>query len=213
MLRVLLLLLAVAIMVVVGFRFTGAQEVAQTGTGEWRELLQQLSDLAIADNEIRKRLTPQQIDKRWLGEPPASEEQIATAEKRLGVRLPPSYRAFLKVSNGWHYPNPFVARVAGTEEIGFLRDIQPELIAAWSEGGNLSDLPEKDLPHTLLINVPSQYDDGSNYMLNPVVVRDGEMEAWSFSDWNPGAAPQPSFWHLMASEVKNWKFMAAAQRQ
>jgi cell wall assembly regulator SMI1 len=37
----------------------------------------------------------------WLGRPPASDSQISQAEERLGIALPPSYRTFLRVSNGW----------------------------------------------------------------------------------------------------------------
>jgi hypothetical protein len=33
--------------------------------------------------------------------PPASEEDIVAAEKRLNFRFPSSYRAFLKIHNGW----------------------------------------------------------------------------------------------------------------
>ena len=33
--------------------------------------------------------------------PPASEADIAAAEKRLNFRFPESYRAFLKIHNGW----------------------------------------------------------------------------------------------------------------
>ncbi|MFD8203865.1 SMI1/KNR4 family protein [Streptomyces sp. NPDC059701] len=36
-----------------------------------------------------------------LAAPPATREEIAAAEERLGTRLPPSYRGFLEVSNGW----------------------------------------------------------------------------------------------------------------
>lgn len=32
--------------------------------------------------------------------PPATEDELIAAERRLGVRLPPSYRSFLSVSNG-----------------------------------------------------------------------------------------------------------------
>lgn len=183
------------------------REPAQTAPDEWRALLQELSDLVIANEEIRGRLTASQIEKRWLGEPPATQAQIEAAELRLGIRLPPSYRAFLQVSNGWHYPNSFVAQVAGTEEIDFTRNVDPELIAAWKEsfdaGGE--DLPETHLESTILINVPSDYDDAANLMLNPATMRDGEMEAWFFSSWNPGADAHPSFWHLMASQAIDWR--------
>jgi hypothetical protein len=46
-------------------------------------------------------VTRQQVSARWLGHEPASEEAIAAAEERLGVRLPPSLRGFLLVSDGW----------------------------------------------------------------------------------------------------------------
>ena len=41
-------------------------------------------------------------------------------------------------------------------------------------------------------------------MLNPATSRDGEMEAWFFAHWVPGADAYPSFWHMMASQAKNW---------
>src|ERR1700730_9134301 len=39
-------------------------------------------------------------DEQWLG-PPASETQLARLEERLSRRLPPSYRSFLLLHNGW----------------------------------------------------------------------------------------------------------------
>ncbi|MER6556671.1 SMI1/KNR4 family protein [Streptomyces sp. NPDC001027] len=43
---------------------------------------------------------------RWLGLPPASEERIRSSEERLGHRLPPSYRAFVAVSDGYVLLDP-----------------------------------------------------------------------------------------------------------
>jgi len=183
------------------------REPAETDPAKWQALLQQLSELAIADKEIRGRLTAEQIEKRWLGEPPATEEQIVAAEERLGIRLPPSYRAFLKVSNGWHYPTYAITRLASVQEIGPTRDLDPVLVNAWADN---SSRPESDLPNTVLVSIPSDYDDGDRLMLNPQSVQNGEMEAWSFSNAYPGADPQPSFWHLMASQAISWRFMAAA---
>ena len=37
----------------------------------------------------------------WLGFRGATDEQLNRVEARLGVGLPPSYREFLTVSNGW----------------------------------------------------------------------------------------------------------------
>jgi cell wall assembly regulator SMI1 len=49
---------------------------------------------------------------RPLPHPPASPEQIADYERRLGMELPPSYRAFLGLHNGYDwlaYPGHMLA--------------------------------------------------------------------------------------------------------
>ncbi|MFF4425341.1 SMI1/KNR4 family protein [Streptomyces sp. NPDC001549] len=53
---------------------------------------------------------------RWLGFPPASEERIAAMEERLGRRMPPSYREFLAVCDGWRHAGGFVRVLAGTTD-------------------------------------------------------------------------------------------------
>lgn len=56
--------------------------------------------------EVARRALTGTID--WCGVPGANEAAIADAENRLGVRLPKSYRDFLKVSNGFVLPGRFV---------------------------------------------------------------------------------------------------------
>ncbi|MEU9860505.1 SMI1/KNR4 family protein [Streptomyces sp. NPDC047971] len=51
--------------------------------------------------------------------PGADETAIAAAEERLGRRLPPSYRAFLAVSDGWQ-----VDQMAAIHELGGVEDIE-----------------------------------------------------------------------------------------
>ncbi|WP_405799843.1 SMI1/KNR4 family protein [Streptomyces sp. NBC_01506] len=50
-----------------------------------------------------------------LGFPPADEERITALERRLGAKLPPSYRAFLAVSDGWR-PAGIAVYLMGTTE-------------------------------------------------------------------------------------------------
>lgn len=50
-----------------------------------------------------------------LGFPPADEERITALERRLGARLPPSYRSFLAVSDGWR-PAGIAVYLMGTTE-------------------------------------------------------------------------------------------------
>ncbi|MEV4233080.1 SMI1/KNR4 family protein [Streptomyces bobili] len=52
------------------------------------------------------------------GRPAAKEAAIAAAEARLGRRLPPSYREFLAVSDGWR-----VDQIAGVYQLGGVADI------------------------------------------------------------------------------------------
>jgi SMI1 / KNR4 family (SUKH-1) len=78
---------------------------------QWsRELLESMGN-------GQTNLTPTVIQPGWLGYPGATEEQIARAETRLGIALPPSYREFLKVTNGWRQTTPFIYQLWSTEEI------------------------------------------------------------------------------------------------
>ncbi|CAL9582309.1 hypothetical protein SUDANB9_05027 [Streptomyces sp. enrichment culture] len=53
-----------------------------------------------------------------LGRAGADEAAVAAAEERLGRRLPPSYRQFLSVSDGW-----YVDQMAGVYRLGGVADI------------------------------------------------------------------------------------------
>ncbi|MEU9401203.1 SMI1/KNR4 family protein [Streptomyces sp. NPDC048242] len=74
-------------------------------SGEWADA--QAPDAGSADQEA--------VRARWLGFPPASEERIRALEERIGHRLPPSYRTFLAVTDGWRHAGGFVWLLAGTE--------------------------------------------------------------------------------------------------
>ena len=49
-----------------------------------------------------ERVVPEIEERGTVLREPASDQQVAAAEEELGVALPPSYRAFLLVSNGAH---------------------------------------------------------------------------------------------------------------
>lgn len=77
-------------------------------SGEWADSLPD-GETQSEDDETARRT-------RWLGFPPASAERIAAMERRLGCQMPPSYREFLKVSDGWRHAGGFVWLLAGTED-------------------------------------------------------------------------------------------------
>ncbi|WP_369201331.1 SMI1/KNR4 family protein [Streptomyces sp. PU-14G] len=77
-------------------------------SGEWADCLPDGTTRS-GDDEASRRA-------RWLGFPPASEKRIAAMEERLGRGMPPSYREFLKVSDGWRHAGGFVSLLAGTAD-------------------------------------------------------------------------------------------------
>lgn len=90
---------------------------------DWRSFLvrwsQEWADAQDPDAPASERHVRDEepVRTRWLGFPPASEERIRALEERLGHRLPPSYRTFLAVSDGWRHAGGFVWLLAGTDAV------------------------------------------------------------------------------------------------
>jgi hypothetical protein len=164
------------------------------------------------------KLPAEVLTNRWLGFPGADEAQIRKAEKRLGITLPPSYREFLKISNGWRKTTPFIDKIWPVEEIDwFSRRHQADWIDPWIEGGGgiIYPIPDEEyfvygsnqdvtsmrveyLQTALEISPPG---DAAVYLLNPKVIgADGEWEAWFFANWLPGANRYSSFYEMMQKE-------------
>lgn len=86
---------------------------------DWKSFLWRWSEaiLESMDGDERAALPQEVVESGWLGFPGASEKQIAQTEARLRVKFPPSYREFLKVTNGWRQTTPFIRRLWSTEGI------------------------------------------------------------------------------------------------
>src|SRR6476646_6235172 len=76
----------------------------------------------------------------WLGAPGATETQLAALEARLGAALPPSYRAFLRVSNGWGRTTPFSDHRWSSGEVDWFAVRNQDWGDAWT--GAYSDAGE-----------------------------------------------------------------------
>ncbi|MGV0106099.1 Knr4/Smi1-like domain-containing protein [Nostoc sp. DSM 114160] len=178
---------------------------------DWKSYIKQWSRKHIeALDEIQKlELPPEVIESGYLGYSGAADDQIASTEARLGVSLPPSYRDFIKTSNGlcstWKYGIKFYS----TEEVDWFAARNQEWIDIWT-----SDIEETpSIPNEQYfvygeeqdcINIRSEYMqtalqissdcDGYIYLLNPLVITpDGEWEAWDFGNKLPGAFRYRSF--------------------
>jgi hypothetical protein len=135
--------------------------------------------------------------------PEASDAEIAAAETRLGLRLPPSYRSFLQT------PDDSDGAYLAVGEIDRFGVREPEWLAGFLQGarayGNAPSLLPEDptdpatfaidqLADTVVITHPA---DERVFLLNPAVTdADGEWEAWDFANWYPGAYRYRTFSEL-----------------
>ncbi|OPF81640.1 cell wall assembly protein [Streptomyces antioxidans] len=172
-------------------------------SGEWAD--------SLSDDETRSEDDEAARQARWLGFPPASEERIAAMEARLGRRMPPSYREFLKVSDGWRHAGGFVWLLAGTED------------AHWhnNESG-LAGLDEDELDEVrreagiwrrgLQLDVES---DVTHVLLDPEDVdEDGEWAVYTWASWR--AAPpewQANFLAFMRDMYREFHSLRAHQSE
>jgi hypothetical protein len=100
---------------------------------DWHDFLKQWSDDFIRNFKNVNQLPVEVINSRWLGFPGATEDQIRNAELRLRTSFPPSYRAFLKVSNGWRQTTPFIYRIWSVEEVEWFSKRHSGWIRAFTE--------------------------------------------------------------------------------
>ncbi|MFD2420853.1 SMI1/KNR4 family protein [Amycolatopsis pigmentata] len=165
---------------------------------EWTPWLRRWSEEWISTSEPGE-LDPAVLRDRWLGFAPATEEQVAAAEARLGARLPPSYREFLLTTNGWRDAGGFVWRMRDTENVGWLRDLDPDW-EVWDEGIEEEENPDPEqgnrFTRGLLLFLEA---DAGILFLDPGDVDEaGEWAAYHLFSWQ--AAPPVrfgSFWELM----------------
>ncbi|MEM9003314.1 MAG: SMI1/KNR4 family protein [Cyanobacteria bacterium P01_F01_bin.86] len=100
---------------------------------DWERFLRQWSeDLISTVTKSHGQLPPEVHQSGWWGYPGATEAQIQAAEVRLGITLPPSYREFFKVTNGWRQTTPFINHICSLEEIEWFADTYPEWVNAFS---------------------------------------------------------------------------------
>jgi hypothetical protein len=175
---------------------------------DWKEVLQGWAAVMIASGEFHKV----GVIEGWTGFGPASESAIAVAERRLGTTLPESYKAFLRVSNGWWLQgrggNAKSIRIWGTEDVQLMRDAQPETVDIWSEDVGLEEDPldAAVIPrsHYRSVIQISNYDDGC-YLLNPLIeTGPADCQAAFFAYWVPGDWCYANFQVMMMRECEQY---------
>ncbi|WP_016909390.1 SMI1/KNR4 family protein [Streptomyces xiaopingdaonensis] len=159
---------------------------------EWRAFLDEYNARNIDSDEVREAIeehrmviSQERLDAGWAGAEPAGEEAIVAAEERLGVRLPPSYRNFLQVTDGWENLGPVDPFRVG--EIGWFADLAADLMRIWSESGTFAEY-FAILKRCLLI-ADDNGGSGCYWLLHADSAReDGE---WTAYEWWPGDGDDP----------------------
>jgi cell wall assembly regulator SMI1 len=176
------------------FGMLGAAEpavVPASGDSQWKPLLKELSEFRLNDSRVASTLPEQKVKAGWLGEPAATEAQIQVLERRIGRRLPPSYRAFLAESNGFQQQSSFIGKLYGTDEVDWFHVRNADWAKAYQD-----TYPK--LGSCLQI---SAVGDAAVVLLNPAVTAaDGEWETYFFANWIPGARPYRSFREFIEDE-------------
>ena len=204
----------------------------------WESFLKQESRKAIAKYQEEKRkenkdrwkipkiLSPEVIESKWLGYPGASEAQIATVENRLGIRLPPSYRDFLKITNGWNNTYPGIPILHPVEEIDWFYVENQDVIDEYNQplpySSTISDEEYLvyDFPRSPWVwgqqPLRTEYmqtalqisddDDCHFVLLNPKIIHDSEWETWIFMSGDGDVKRYRSFEEMVKKNgmVNSW---------
>ena len=180
----------------------------------WKVFLQNVSKGIIEEDVLEEKFRKDTSD--YLGFPGASEEDISLAEQRLGCSLPPSYKDFLRSSNGFKQLNHFVWDIYPTHKIDWLGNLEADFVEQTlnnpvkvedehyfvygKEQDPITVRPEY-FQHCLAV---SGWGDVAIVLLNPEVRFQDEWEAWMWASWIPGANRYRSFEELMIEEYQNF---------
>jgi hypothetical protein len=187
---------------------------------DWTWVLSRLNLFLLGSPEFKANLAPGAITAAWCGSERASESEITVTEKRLGVKLPPTYRSFLAISNGWRPFNSLLEQLLPVQAIERLQVADPQKLAmlldCYKEDDiadehyldyvtprNIEALRIRYYPESILVGkgwgVESEM-----LLLNPQVqFPDGEWEAIFFANWIPGNQRYRSFYEFMKGSIDN----------
>ncbi len=140
-----------------------------------KDLLFEISKKAIKYEDFH--FTPEQMDNNWLGNLPAVEKQLVEIERKLGIKLPDDYKAFLSITNGFSAPNDIEPSFEKVENIDFLKNVDEFVIEAYSEVYN------DELAESIIIGGINQE---QYFLLIPPKTENGEWMYWKFANWIPG---------------------------
>jgi SMI1 / KNR4 family (SUKH-1) len=189
-------------------------------TFDWKSCIRQWSrkQIELLTEREKAQLPLDILESYYLGCPGATEEQIYSAEERLDVTFPPSYRKFLKTSNGLRSTSGYDFLFYSTEEIDWYVLDNKEIIDNWSETWK-EKKPVADEEYLIYGDEQSPYsfrleylqnaleisseDLCGIYLLNPqIITSNGEWEAWYLTYMPLEVYRYRSFWEMMETLSK-----------
>lgn len=183
----------------------------------WNALLNNISQTLLANNDLLEKFKSEKIT--WLGFECASEHEIQHQEIRLKAELPPSYKEFLKVSNGFKQLNCFIWNILSKDKIDWLEKFDPSFFKLYStefkdafnatdeeyfvygDEQKMTNFRSEYLLNSLAI---SEWGDAAILLLNPKVKFGDEWEAWMFAVWHHGPVRYKSFGDLIQGEYSSY---------
>jgi hypothetical protein len=97
----------------------------------WTTFLADYNRELLSYEEILEAVPRKLIKTGWLGNAGASEQSIRETEARLATVLPPSYRVFLKVSDGWRFPSVSICNLLPATKVAWFREQNQDWIDAY----------------------------------------------------------------------------------
>ncbi|WP_431950593.1 SMI1/KNR4 family protein [Actinacidiphila sp. bgisy167] len=147
----------------------------------------------------------------WPGTLPANEGAVRAVEQRLGLSLPPSYRNFLLVSDGWEEMPTNAGTLRTADAIGWYPETDPEMWTAWF--GPDMDFPDLESALRRCVLITTDSVQGDVWVLSADHI--GANGEWRAYEWWPGddgsLLPHDSFGSLLLSARDAWVLERAAE--
>ena len=182
----------------------------------WKEFLNTVSKTLIESQDLNYQYKETTLN--WLGFEPVTEAEIIETEKRLNTTLPPSYKNFLRTSNGFKQLSCFVWNILPVSSVNWLWQFDNQFVDVYNNSHDTFNPTDEEYffygEEQKTINFRSKYltnclaisgwGDSCILLLNPEVKFGYEWEAWMFANWYPGAARYKSFEELMVEEYSSY---------
>ena len=168
-----------------------------------KQILQEISELALLLKDID--FTPEQEQSTWLGNSPATDEEISDAQTRLQITFPPDYIEFLKTTNGFHPSSGSCPTFLPVYQIDFYRNIEPDDVELWNSQDEIADVG-RALAKSILIGGLKEE---QSFLLIPPGDGETQWRYWFFAHWIPGEEPYDDLTHYFTQELDILKENAA----